>query len=87
MTTTLRTRDSDKVTGRLEKVLKLLSLHGIKQRFFSCPASRIAIVLTELSYTHTHTHTHKGYTGEPQNLHFRAQNIDCFLFPIYLRRY
>jgi hypothetical protein len=69
MTTTLRTRDSKNVTGPLGEVMKILSLQGIKQRFISCPASRIATVLTELSYTHTHTHTHThtdthtGYTG------------------------
>jgi hypothetical protein len=61
MTTTLGTRNSDNVTGRLGEVMQLLSLHRIKQRFISCPASRIATVLTELPYTHTHTHT--GYTG------------------------
>ena len=88
MTTTIRIRDSDNATGRFGEVMKLLSLHGIKQRFISCSDSRIATVLTELSYTHTqtHTHTHGLYWG-PQNVHFRAQNIDCYLFPIYLRRY
>jgi hypothetical protein len=57
MPTTLGTRDSDNVTGRLGEVMQLLSLHGIKQRFISCTASRIATVLTELSYTHARTYT------------------------------
>ena len=60
MTTTLETRDTDKGTGRLGGEMKHLSLHGIKQQFISCPASRISTIRTQLSYTHkrTHTHTH-----------------------------
>jgi hypothetical protein len=63
MSTALRTRDSDNITGRLGEVMKQrLSMQGIKQRFISCPASRIATVLTELSYTRARARVILGAT-------------------------
>jgi hypothetical protein len=82
MTTTLETRDTDKGTGRLGGEMKHLSLHGIKQQFISCPASRISTIRTQLSYTHKHTHTRAraGNTGGHKTCIFGLKTSTAIYF-------